>query len=142
MPDYGALFKVFEPIYATSWDKTAMYVSMGLIVLFLGVEFGLKWIFKQSRGAYRWSFYLGAIFLFLTTISGVKASGFAGLIRYMLPWYVLLVLCAAHISTELTKPRKFISVSLIFGICISLFLLTIQFQIPHWVDFLNGRWFA
>ncbi len=141
-PDYAAIFKWKEFAYTFGFDRVATLLSGMAFVVFFAFEATLL-ILKKNRGiACRLPLYAVSFLVFFITISGLKSLGFRSMIRYTLPWHILLLLCLAHlISRHFRYSQKLLNICLGVGVVAA--ILAIRFlEAPHLIDFLNGRWFA
>lgn len=141
-PDYGAIWKWPSFDYRHPYDRAATLASGFAFLAFMAGEIILK-ILGQNRGLpRRLPLYAISFLIFFITLSGLKGQGFQSMIRYTLPWYILLVLCLTHLCLRLPPASRWLSrilfALLVFGL-IDIFYL---YELPHLVDFLNGRWFA
>jgi hypothetical protein len=141
-PDYAAVFKWKDFAYTLGFDKGATILSGISFVLFAGIE-GLLLIAKRNRGfTDRLPLYTVSLLIFFITVSGLKSLNFRSMIRYTLPWHILLLLCLAHlISRNFRQSPRILNLCLglgVIGAAISIRLL----GAPHITDFLSGGWFA
>jgi hypothetical protein len=141
-PDYAAIFKWKEFSYYFDFDKMATILSGIAFLAFAAIESTLLLIKKSRSFATRAPIYAISLLIFYITLGGLKSLGFRSMIRYTLPWHVLLLLCFAHlISRHFRYSRKLLSLALALGVIAS--ALAVRFLgVPHMVDYLNGRWFA
>lgn len=142
VPDYGAILKWKEFAYTLDYDKVATIASGISFLAFAALE-GILFVFKKNRGlTSRLPIYAVAFMIFFITLSGLKVLSFRSMIRYTLPWHVLLLLCLAHLISRNFKysPRVLNAcfVLSLIGAGIAIRLL----GVPHVIDFLNSRWFA
>jgi hypothetical protein len=141
-PDYSAIFKWKHFTYSLGYDRVSTLAS-GIAFLTLAVFELILWLLKKNRGlSTRIPLYGISALIFFITVSGLKSLKFRSMIRYTLPWHVLLILCLAHLIS-----RNFKHSSNIFNLCVILGILLTALSIrwlgaPHIIDFLNSRWFA
>lgn len=142
VPDYWAIFKWSEFSYRFLIDRVATIVS-GLGFVAVIVAESLCW--KRLRGhglSERLPLYLTAFLIFFVTLSGLKSVGFASMIRYSFPWFVLLAVACAHLFSRLTSVPKAVAAICSGGIAAASWISLFLIQIPHLKEFLRGRWFA
>jgi hypothetical protein len=141
-PDYMAIFKWKEFSYTFDFDRMATILSGSAFLVFAAIESTL-YLLRKNRGfATRAPLYAIALLIFYITLGGLKSLGFRSMIRYTLPWHVLLLLCLAHlISRHFRSSPRILHLALILGM-IAAGAAARYFGVPHMVDFLNGRWFA
>jgi hypothetical protein len=142
IPDYGAIWKWGNFRYKFPMDRFATRMSGIAFLTLLELEVLLYILFKSGDFRKRVPVYVTAFLIFFFTLSGLKNVEFLSMIRYSLPWYILLLICVAHLSLRIPKvsrPIEYIGLILILlGLGISFYL----FQIPHLQAFLRGQWFA
>jgi hypothetical protein len=141
-PDYAAIFKWKEFNYYFGFDRMATILSGVAFLAFAAIESVLL-ILRKNRGlATRAPIYAVSLLIFYITLGGLKSLGFRSMIRYTLPWHVLLLLCLAHlISRHIRHSPTLLKLALIFGVIAAGFAMR-YLSVPHIVDYLNGRWFA
>ncbi|OFY98990.1 MAG: hypothetical protein A2Z97_01385 [Bdellovibrionales bacterium GWB1_52_6] len=144
VPDYTALFDRNSLHYRFRLDQLTLSYSLIAFLLFTILESTL-WIFSKSVGlSKRLPIYVTALSIFYISISGLKSVGFQSLIRYSLPWHLLLVLCLGHLLSR--PPFTRISPNLLKSAALllasGLIALWVRLQLPYMSDFLHGRWFA
>jgi hypothetical protein len=142
VPDYSALLELKHFVYTTVPDRYATLLSF---VAFAGVAIlelvnGLT--LKIKGLGRRLPVYVIAFVIFFLTISGLKTVSFRSMVRYTLPWHILIVLCLADFVRRCrwTGNPWFYS-----AICVAVSALAMAFvklEIPFFRDFLCGRWFA
>lgn len=142
-PNYLAIFHWHKFNYAWPWDHWST-VSSGWAFLAFALAEALLWARRRfdSGIATRAQLYLAALILLTITISGLEAKWFYSLVRYSLPWTVLLALCAAHLLTQLSPSLKRpwrAAIFLAYAILIGFFLIS---ELTHWREHLHGKWFA
>ena len=153
VPDYGAVWKWNTFRFRYPMDKLATQISGFSFLLFATLELLLAFFFgpKGTGLRRRLPVFMVAFLIFYVTISGLKSVSFVSMIRYSLPWYILLILCAAHLfcgrkslwaDRILFFDSRSFSGTLYILMVIGLFTLLYFYQLPHFEDYLNGRWFA
>jgi hypothetical protein len=142
MPDYKAIFKWKEFAYASPIDQFSTIASGIAFLVFAAIEIGTGAV-RKNRGVFeRLPIYLVSALIFFITLSGLKSLNFRSMIRYTLPWHVLLLLCLAHLlSRNCRLSPAYVRVSAFLCAIGAGFAIWI-YDAPHIIDFLNGRWFA
>jgi len=148
LPDYGALWKWRSFNFIFPIDRIATQAS-GIAFLLLPVFEILFALRGRSTGfSRRAPLYATAFLIFYLTLSGLMSVGFRSMVRYTLPWFVLLTLCLSHLAASLLRMRGSRSVATFLNrgalVLIGAMLLSLLYfvQLPHLRDFLAGRWFA
>lgn len=142
VPDYGALWKWSDFNYILPYEQVATIASGIGLASILTAELGWAGFSRSRPNATRMPIYLCACLIFYITLSGLKSLWFRSMIRYTLPWWVLIVLCLAQLSTRL--PRLSLSksrIALAIGVA-ALAVFCYFYQFPFLIRFLNGNWFA
>ena len=148
VPDYGAIWKWGSFRYSFGIDAFTTRASYFAFLILAQIEGFLAWITRRSGFVRRLPVYATAFLIFYVSLSGLKAVEFRSMIRYSLPWYILLLLCSAHLSVRLWRRSRLRQLPKAFGnsllVAIALIFAAVfwMFDIPYLREFVNGRWFA
>lgn len=146
VPDYGALWKWSEFNYILPYERFSTIASGIALLFFWLAEFVGTRIARTRLNSTRVPLYLCASLIFYITLSGLKGSWFRSMIRYTLPWWVLCILCLAHLTTHwparLPRPTLLQArIALVLGVGATAAFFY-YFQWSYLVVFMTGRWFA
>jgi len=144
IPDYSVIFRLGSLKYSFAIDQLATRIStlaFGLMFL-LEAYFWLR--FRISGLKKRLPIYVIAFLIFYLSISGLSSVGFRSMIRYSLPWHILLVLSAAHLLSQRYFARLHRIPVYATGLVLAASLVGFWFtvQVPNFKNFLHGLWFA
>jgi hypothetical protein len=142
IPDYSALFHIRSFGFRFIFDRIATFASIYAFLIFSILELILININQSTGLKRRLPLYMISFLTFFITLSGLKSVQFQSMIRYTLPWSILLTLCLAHISLRIPQPPQPINYALICAITLGLSFFFYLFQISYLQNFLNGQWFA
>jgi hypothetical protein len=144
-PDYGALWKWPSFRYSSEYERFATLASVvGLSALF-GAELVRAALSRSRPSEVRLPLHVCAALIFYITLCGLESLWFRSMIRYTLPWWLLMGLCLAQLSTQtrlsVFKSRTTYRVAVGLGLgAWALFALWGEFH--YLLVFLNGEWFA
>ncbi len=142
VPDYGALFKWSTFRYAFPLDHIA---TLGSGIAFAGIARLELLAWKKGRPhgfSRRLPVYATAFLIYFVSLSGLESVKFRSMIRYSLPWFILLLLCLSHLSLRAPSLPKPIARVLFVLAILGLAALFYSVELPHLRDYLKGRWFA
>jgi hypothetical protein len=143
VPDYSGIWKWSSFLFKFPFDRVTTLASGYLFIFLLIAEILIYWFSSRPTGVQkRAPIYITAFLIFFVTLSGLKNVHFLSMIRYSLPWYILLILCVAHLVTQLPKPHHSILQAAFALILVSSVSCICLFQIPYFRQFLSGKWFA
>lgn len=144
VPDYGAIFKWRDFHYFFRIDGVATVASAVGFVVLAELEVAMACFRKGGKTGFRRRLpvYFTALLLFIFTVSGLKNVNFLSMIRYSLTWYVLVILCLAHFFSRVRPLPKAAVITIGILIIFAFAMLIYRFQVPHFREYLAGRWFA
>jgi hypothetical protein len=146
VPDYLAVFRAGNYHWDGSSDQDSMILTAMAFWLTAMIEVN---IFAMSIGSrknglwkVRFPWYVGALLLWYLASSGVATVSFRSLIRYSLPWSILLIIAWTHLfsfSSRLPKMLKasiFVVLAIALGIALSRGMLELLNRYLHseWVS--------
>jgi hypothetical protein len=141
-PDYGAILNWKNFGFRYPMDQFATFASAAIFLSFVPMEIAVVFLRRPTGISKRLPLYLLAVAFFFITLSGLESVRFQSMIRYTLPWYILLGLCFAHLATRVPRPPRPIG-HLCFGLLLAGAIAAFwMYQLPHFRDFLGGNWFA
>jgi len=147
VPDYLAVFKANNYDLTGNDDWKAMSWTPAILLLTALVEFiafrGFRDSPKFRRGGLwriRLPWYLGALALWYLSAAGVAAVSFRSLIRYSLPWTILLIIGWAHLFSYSVRLPKAGKATALLVLAILLALLYSRKTLIFQDTYLYGGW--
>ena len=142
-PDYLSIFKWADFQFMFPWDKVAVYGSAVFFIALGMVETAHAFSTKPLGGiSRRLPLYIIALIIFYVTLCGLKNVNFLSMIRYSLPWYILLLICSADLVRGLHVYRVRAFRVCFMALVFVLIALSYSLQCLGLQNFLNGQWFA
>jgi hypothetical protein len=148
VPDYLAVFQPKNYDWSGNGDRMSM--SMTPIVLYLTVLIEGIVSFRAHRRSpgsgqsklwrVRLPWYLGALALWYLSSSGVAAVSFRSLIRYSLPWTLLLIIAWTHLFRFSIRPPKMVKAAIYVVLAILLSLSFSRWTLGFLTTYLRGGW--
>jgi hypothetical protein len=127
-------------VYRFAMDRGATLLSGAAFLGFAVLEFLLLCIRRKTGFRQRFPLYVVALLIFYITVVGLKNQQFVSMIRYSLPWHVLLVLCLAHLISKAHPRLEQWARPAYLVLGVALIYLLVHFQFPELRDYLQGRW--
>jgi hypothetical protein len=133
MPDYSAVFQPENYNWTGNSDRMSMSLTPPALLLIALIETIVSvQALRRTRGfgkgelwRIRLPWYLGALALWYLSSSGVAMVSFRSLIRYSLPWTVLLIIGCIHLFSfsirlpKVAKAAAFAVLAILLGLAFS-----------------------
>jgi hypothetical protein len=148
VPDYLAVFKSNNYCWTGNDDQMSMSLTLVALLLTLYIELLVSvWAFRrspESRKCELWRvrlpWYLGVFALWYLSSSGVAGVSFRSLIRYSLPWTLLLIIAWTHLFSFSIRLPKVGKIAVFSVLAILLALLFSHRTMELLNAYLHSKW--
>jgi hypothetical protein len=145
-PDYLSLVHFREFQFKFPIDRFATLGSLAAFAIMGGIELITATRLPPARCAAglarRLPLYLVGLAFFYISLSGLESLQFLSMIRYSLPWTLLLGICLADLASRGVARASRLRDACYAGLALALALVFYFYQLPGLRAYLGGRWFA